>query len=107
MYIKTNKPLGTISSRQQVDKSNTPPRDLLERIIREEGIKGLYSGVSSAIFGIAVTQSVYYYWYETVKNWFPKKDQVTAMQSIIAGFIAGAATTVSTNPIWVINVHYF
>lgn len=30
-------------------------------IIRHEGISGLYSGMESALFGISVTNFVYYY----------------------------------------------
>jgi solute carrier family 25 (peroxisomal adenine nucleotide transporter), member 17 len=59
------------------------------------------------MFGIAVTQGVYYYWYEFVKARFEQqattKRAISTLESIIAGAIAGAATTISTNPIWVVN----
>ncbi len=65
-------------------------------------------GVHSALFGIAVTNAVYYYWYEFVKSVFegaalPKK-ALTVGENMLTGAIAGAFTSILTNPIWVINV---
>jgi len=57
-------PLITISTRQQVQKDNQAKNaykgqlGTLKKIIKEEGIQGLYSGLSSGIFGIAVTNGV-------------------------------------------------
>ena len=63
------------------------------------------------MFGIAITQGVYYYWYEFVKARFEQqatsKRAISTLESILAGAIAGAATTISTNPIWVVNVMDF
>ena len=81
-------------------------------------------GMHSAMVGIAVTQGVYYYWYEFVKAYFEtysesgKKRALTTAQGMAAGAIAGkrlsnwvkgrdcvgAATSILTNPVWVINV---
>ncbi|KAI9364972.1 mitochondrial carrier domain-containing protein [Zopfochytrium polystomum] len=114
-------PLVTVSTRSQVSKTpaaaatasdgkKTPPAgqlDAFRKIIREEGVQGLYSGIESALFGIAVTQGVYYYWYELVKAAFEKaagvKRAMTTLESMSAGAVAGAATVVITNPIWVVN----
>ena len=60
------------------------------------------------MFGIAVTQGVYYYYYEFVKAAFEKAAGVdraiSTIESMAAGAVAGAATSVITNPIWVVNV---
>ena len=52
----------------------------------------LYAGIESALFGISITNFIYYYVYEGL--------QLTALLRSTA---AGAVTSVSTNPIWVIN----
>ena len=51
---------------------------------------------------------MYYYWYEFVKSVFegaalPKK-ALTVGENMLTGAIAGAFTSILTNPIWVINV---
>ncbi|RIB19124.1 mitochondrial carrier domain-containing protein [Gigaspora rosea] len=107
-------PLITISSRLQVQKDNKAAeaykggRDAIIKIIKDEGFSGLYSGVSSAIFGIAVTNGVYYYFYEWTKAMFEKsaksKRPISIKESMLSGAIAGALTAVVTNPIWVVNI---
>jgi len=58
-----------------------------------------------------VTNFVYYYWYEWTRAGFEKaavkagraSKRLTAIESMIAGAIAGSATVLITNPIWVVN----
>lgn len=83
----------------------------MKRIIAREGITGLYAGLDSALFGISVTNFVYYYWYEWTRAFFEKaaikagraSKRLTTVESMIAGAIAGSATVMLTNPIWVVN----
>lgn len=54
---------------------------------------------------------MYYYWYEFTRSAFEKaaiqggraSKKLTTVESMIAGAIAGSATVLITNPIWVIN----
>ncbi|KAL9111588.1 MAG: hypothetical protein Q9227_004076 [Pyrenula ochraceoflavens] len=106
-------PLITLSTRAQVEskRAHTTTLDAVRNIIRREGISGLYSGLESALFGIGVTNFVYYYWYEWTRAGFEKaavkagrvSKKLTTVESIIAGAIAGSATVIITNPIWVVN----
>lgn len=83
----------------------------MRRIIDREGISGLYSGLESALFGISVTNFVYYYWYEWTRAFFEKaalkagraSKKLTTLESMMAGALAGSATVLITNPIWVVN----
>ena len=106
-------PLITLSTRAQVEakRSHASTFDAVKHIIDREGIRGLYAGLDSALFGISVTNFVYYYWYEWTRAFFEKaaitagraNKKLTTVESIIAGAIAGSATVMITNPIWVIN----
>ncbi|KAI8880087.1 mitochondrial carrier [Backusella circina FSU 941] len=106
-------PLVSISSRLQVQKNNTDKDaykntlDAFVKILAKEGPMGLYSGLTSGIFGIAITNGVYYYCYEAVKAIFEKaKGKGTPMstaESMLAGAIAGSTVVLATNPIWTIN----
>ena len=42
-----------------------------QKIIKEEGPLGLYSGLSSSLLGIAVTNAIYYGAFETVREFPP------------------------------------
>lgn len=82
-----------------------------KKIINEKGVLGLYSGLESALYGITLTNFIYYYFYELTSNVFLRANALTArkgkglstIQSIITGAIAGAITCVGSNPFWVAN----
>ncbi|KAF2156478.1 mitochondrial carrier [Myriangium duriaei CBS 260.36] len=106
-------PLITLSTRAQVEskKAQTNTLEAAQRIIAREGVRGLYAGLESALFGITVTNFVYYYWYEWTRAFFLKaaaaggraSQKLTTLESMAAGAIAGSATVLMTNPIWVVN----
>ncbi|RIA87572.1 mitochondrial carrier domain-containing protein [Glomus cerebriforme] len=103
-------PLITVSSRLQVQKDTKGTDaykggiDTVVKILKNEGITGLYSGLNSAIFGIALTNGIYYYFYESTKFIFERnKRSMSVVESMLAGAIAGSATVLVTNPIWVVN----
>lgn len=109
----TRYPLITLSTRAQVEskRAQSSTLDAVRHIIQREGIAGLYSGLNSALFGISMTNFVYYYWYEWTRAAFEKaaekagraSKKLTTVESIVAGAIAGSATVLLTNPIWVVN----
>jgi len=101
-------PLITLSTRAQVEKkkASTGTLDAAKRILDREGIVGLYAGLDSALFGITVTNFVYYYWYEFSRAFFQRttnKTRLSTLESMAAGALAGSATVLLTNPIWVVN----
>ncbi|CRK23241.1 hypothetical protein BN1723_002997 [Verticillium longisporum] len=107
-------PLITLSTRAQVESKRAESRfiDAVQNIIAREGVSGLYSGLNSALFGISVTNFVYYYWYEWTRAFFEKAaasrpgrvaGKLTTIESMLAGALAGSATVIITNPIWVVN----
>ncbi|RYP84568.1 hypothetical protein DL769_001156 [Monosporascus sp. CRB-8-3] len=106
-------PLITLSTRAQVEsrRAETAFLTAVRRIVAQEGFPGLYAGLSSAVFGISVTNFVYYYWYEWTRSFFlaaarkagRATTKLTTLESMAAGAIAGSATVIITNPIWVVN----
>ncbi|KAG9237236.1 putative peroxisomal membrane protein PMP47A [Amylocarpus encephaloides] len=106
-------PLITLSTRAQVESKRASSNFLeaVRHIIAREGVTGLYAGLDSALFGISVTNFVYYYWYEWTRSGFEKaavtagraSKKLTTVESMIAGALAGSATVLLTNPIWVVN----
>lgn len=108
-------PLVTLSTLAQTKKSstNSPKKSALDAanaIVSEKGILGLYAGLELALYGITLTNFVYYYFYELASNVFlranalrGRKSGLLAIQLIITGAIAGAITCVALNPFWVAN----
>ena len=106
-------PLITLSTRAQVEskRADTSTLEAVKHIIKREGLSGLYAGLESALFGISVTNFVYYYWYEWTRSFFEKaaikagraSKKLTTVESMMAGALAGSATVMITNPIWVVN----
>ncbi|KAF8544503.1 mitochondrial carrier domain-containing protein [Trichophaea hybrida] len=105
-------PLITLSTRSQVEskRAQTNVSDAARHIIQREGFSGLYAGLDSAVFGISVTNFVYYYWYEWSRAAFEtatvkagRSRKLSTIESMIAGAVAGSATVLTTNPIWVVN----
>jgi adenine nucleotide transporter 17 len=125
----------TLSTRAQVEskKADTSALDAVRHIIKREGITGLYAGIDSALFGISLTNFVYYYcklherqWfsfgfggvsnpyrtgYEWTRAFFEKAaikagratKKLNTFESMAAGAVAGSLTVLITNPIWVVN----
>ncbi|KAI6035336.1 mitochondrial carrier domain-containing protein [Pisolithus orientalis] len=102
-------PLVVLSTRAAVETKNhskTVVESVLD-IVKREGPRAFYSGLSSSLVGIAVTNGVYYYFYERsrgiILNSREGTKALSTLESILAGLIAGSATTIISNPIWVIQ----
>ncbi|KAJ4958689.1 hypothetical protein NE237_025800 [Protea cynaroides] len=127
-------PLQTVNTRQQTDRvakkgllSNStsdssqshPPSHgggtLIQilKVIRTEGLGGLYSGLKPSLFGTAASQGIYYYFYQLFKNkaetlaFAQKKkglgDGTVGMFSwLLVAAMAGSLNVLCTNPIWVL-----
>ncbi|KAI9462048.1 mitochondrial carrier [Russula earlei] len=76
-------------------------------LLKRDGFFGLYNGLNSSLLGIAVTNGVYYYFYESARGVIVRSrsgsQALSTLESMLAGLIAGSATTVLSNPIWVIQ----
>ncbi len=113
-------PLVTLSTRAQVEarRAESPFLETVHRIVAREGVAGLYAGLDSAVFGISLTNFIYYYWFEWTRAFFlaaaaaraaagggrvPPARNLSAVQAMAAGAVAGSATVILTNPIWVVN----
>ncbi|TFK43557.1 mitochondrial carrier domain-containing protein [Crucibulum laeve] len=102
-------PLIFLSTRAAVETKNEPKTtyQAVLDIIKREGVLGLYSGLSSSLLGIAVTNGVYYYFYERSREIILRSKSggkaLSTLESILTGMIAGSATTLISNPIWVVQ----
>ena len=77
-------------------------------IIRQDGLKGMYRGLGPMLLGYLPTWAVYMAVYDSSREWFiaNRYGMVEGdkwLPRIYASVVAGACSTVVTNPIWVIK----
>lgn len=74
--------------------------DAITKIVRKEGISGLYAGIAGGLVGTASQNFAYFYWYTFVRDTYTARIPVisTAME-LVLGAVAGALSTIFTIPI--------
>nr|XP_043611292.1 nicotinamide adenine dinucleotide transporter 1, chloroplastic [Erigeron canadensis] len=76
----------------------------LEQIIRKEGVRGMYRGLSPTIIALLPNWAVYFTIYEQLKNLLASDGHGLSFgANMLAASGAGAATTIVTNPLWVVK----
>ncbi|XP_043695049.1 nicotinamide adenine dinucleotide transporter 1, chloroplastic-like [Telopea speciosissima] len=79
----------------------------LQNIITNEGLRGMYRGLSPTILALLPNWAVYFTVYEHLKGLLhshvDQNEQLTLGASIVAASGAGAATAIVTNPLWVVK----
>ncbi|KAL6188017.1 hypothetical protein ACLB2K_039412 [Fragaria x ananassa] len=104
-------PLDVIKTRLQVHGMPTGQRGSiivtsLQNILKTEGIRGMYRGLSPTILALLPNWAVYFTVYEQLKGLLQSHEngsELSIGENMIAAAGAGAATAISTNPLWVVK----
>ncbi|KAG8677380.1 hypothetical protein FPOAC2_03507 [Fusarium poae] len=72
-------------------------------IWREEGIRGLYRGLGPIVMGYLPTWAVWFTVYNKSKGYLSQHYDNNHIVNFWSSIIAGASSTIVTNPIWVIK----
>lgn len=75
-------------------------------IYKQEGLKGLYRGVTPNGWGAATSWGLYFYFYNSIKLNLQNGDKQNVIgpsKHLLAASQAGAITLMFTNPIWVVK----
>ncbi|XP_021753267.1 nicotinamide adenine dinucleotide transporter 1, chloroplastic-like [Chenopodium quinoa] len=79
----------------------------LQDIVKKEGFRGMYRGLSPTIFALLPNWAVYFAVYEHLKGLLQTDEhgngQLTIGRNMVAAAGAGAATAVAANPLWVVK----
>ncbi|KAL8923705.1 MAG: hypothetical protein Q9208_004457 [Pyrenodesmia sp. 3 TL-2023] len=89
------------------DAHYTSSVDAMRRIVEDEGITGLYSGIKGSLLGVTSTNFAYFYWYSVARSLYLSSQTIpkppgTAME-LSLGAVAGAVAQVFTIPVSVIT----
>ncbi|KAK4773747.1 hypothetical protein SAY87_028766 [Trapa incisa] len=107
-------PLDVIKTRFQVHGLASLGRDgfkgslivgSLKQIFQKEGIRGLYRGLTPTVLALLPNWAVYFTVYEQLKSLLGSTDtnHLSVGANMMAASGAGAATTMTTNPLWVVK----
>lgn len=80
--------------------------DAITKIAAKSGVKGLYTGMTGALLGVASTNFAYFYWYTLVRTFYLKRSGTAHPSTAIElslGAVAGALAQLFTIPVAVIT----
>jgi solute carrier family 25 folate transporter 32 len=106
-------PLDLLKTKLQVDESkniSVKLRKILPQIIKQDGILGIYRGLTPNFVGATASWGLYFFWYSHLKDYHSsneKDTKLSATQHLTASAGAGALTALLTNPIWVVKTRMF
>jgi len=77
----------------------------ISTIVKEEGVKGLYRGVTPNVWGAGTSWGFYFFFYNGLKTWMEdgKEGCLGPGKHMLAAAEAGVLTLLMTNPIWVVK----
>lgn len=85
----------------------TSALDAIRKIVDDEGVAGLYSGINGSLIGVASTNFAYFYWYSVIRTLYissrslAKPPNTTTELSL--GAVAGAIAQIFTIPVSVVT----
>ncbi|KAG2499591.1 hypothetical protein HYH03_002532 [Edaphochlamys debaryana] len=80
--------------------------DAARSVLKQEGWKALYKGLTPALIGSGVSWAAYFAIYEAVKAWhcrWQDKDRLSPGWNMASAAQAGAMVCLLTNPIWLVK----
>jgi solute carrier family 25 folate transporter 32 len=99
-------PLDTIRNRLQVERfcekriTETSLIRITQNTIKEEGVSGLYRGLSVTLVALPASQSTYFFAYEACKVQLHALGLGEVWVNAFSAGIAACANNIATNPLW-------
>ncbi|KAG0316094.1 ADP/ATP carrier protein [Dissophora globulifera] len=81
--------------------------DAVQKIVKSEGLAGLYAGILSGLLGTASQNFAYFYWYTFLRSGYvrrlPAGESVSTLMELLVGAGAGALAQIFTIPVAVVT----
>ncbi|KAF2459542.1 mitochondrial carrier domain-containing protein [Lineolata rhizophorae] len=85
----------------------TSALDAIGKIVKDDGVPGLYAGMAGSLIGVASTNFAYFYWYTVVRGLYLTSRQLSKPPStaveLSLGAVAGALAQLFTIPVSVVT----
>ncbi|KAF7818171.1 nicotinamide adenine dinucleotide transporter 1, chloroplastic [Senna tora] len=81
----------------------------LEQIFHKEGLRGMYRGLAPTVLALLPNWAVYFTMYDQLRSVLcsdGERHHLSIGANMIAASGAGAATTIATNPLWVVKTRF-
>jgi Mitochondrial carrier protein len=89
------------------DQHYTSTLDAINKIMKDDGVAGLYAGMAGSLIGVASTNFAYFYWYTIVRTLYISSQKVSTPPStaieLSLGAVAGAIAQLFTIPVAVVT----
>ncbi|OCK99298.1 peroxisomal membrane protein-like protein Pmp47 [Cenococcum geophilum 1.58] len=89
------------------DQHYTSTLDAINKIVKDDGVAGLYAGMAGSLIGVASTNFAYFYWYTIVRTLYISSQKVSTPPStaieLSLGAVAGAIAQLFTIPVAVVT----
>ncbi|KAL2160622.1 hypothetical protein VTH06DRAFT_1310 [Thermothelomyces fergusii] len=105
-------PIDLVKTRMQNQRGADPGQrlyknsiDCFKKVIRNEGVRGLYSGVLPQLVGVAPEKAIKLTVNDLVRGWFTdKQGKIHWGAELLAGGAAGGCQVVFTNPLEIVKI---
>ncbi|KAK3207396.1 hypothetical protein GRF29_103g863966 [Pseudopithomyces chartarum] len=82
----------------------TSTADAISKIVKAEGVAGLYAGMAGSLIGVASTNFAYFYWYTIVRSLYLQYSTAPGTAAELSlGAVAGAVAQLFTIPVAVVT----
>ncbi|KAJ4291047.1 ADP/ATP carrier protein [Kalmusia sp. IMI 367209] len=86
------------------DVHYTSTIDAITKIMKAEGVSGLYAGMPGSLIGVASTNFAYFYWYTIVRTFYLQYSSAPGTAAELSlGAVAGAVAQLFTIPVAVVT----
>lgn len=107
LQVQENPKPGDVSESDDNTPHYASTWDAITKIVANDGLSGLYTGMSGSLLGVASTNFAYFYWYSTVRTLYFKSAKSSAPPGtaveLALGAIAGALAQLFTIPVAVVT----
>jgi solute carrier family 25 (peroxisomal adenine nucleotide transporter), member 17 len=97
-------PFESIRTRMQSETSEVYFIVYIKKVLREDGIRGVYSGFESSLFNITLSYSMYFFCFKFLKDVLTKRNsKIALIGDMYASFWASVIVILFNTPLWTIN----